>query len=64
VIAFDRLIFENGLIALDGANLHGESFDDIEMSTPYELSMKTVETFAAGECVRCSSAPASRSAAS
>ena len=52
VIAFDRLIFENGLIALDGTNMHGESFDDIEMSTPYTLSAKTAETFAAGERVQ------------
>jgi hypothetical protein len=26
--------------------------DDIEMSTPYELSAKTAETFAPGECVQ------------
>ena len=52
VIAFDRLIFENGLIAPGGTNLHGESFDDIEMATPYTLSATTAETFAAGESVQ------------
>ncbi len=52
VIAFNRLIFENGLIAHSGTDLHGVSFDDIDMSTPYTFSAKTEETFAPGETVQ------------
>jgi len=52
VIAFDRLIFENGLVALGGTDLHAVSFDDIDMSAPYTLSATTDEVFNAGETVQ------------
>lgn len=52
VIAFDRLICERGLQTPGGVDLHGVSFDDIEMSTPYTLTAVTDDTFAAGETVQ------------